>query len=87
MQHDRIDAAMGVKLAAHYMEKAVAGTQLYVVHPEDEVEDLKQEVMKDFDAVMASFPKESRGVFVQASTLGAPPCVCVWVGGCCVCVS
>jgi hypothetical protein len=77
MQHTRIEAAMGVKIAAHYMEKAVAGTSLFVLHPEDEEEELKQEVMKDFENVMASFPKQPRGVFVQASTLGAhAPAAC-----------
>jgi translation initiation factor 5B len=62
---------MGVKITGQDLQKAVAGTSVLVLHAEDEVEDLKQEVMKDLDAVMEAFTKQPRGVFVQASTLGA----------------
>ncbi len=61
---------MGVKLAGNDLQKAVAGTSLLVLHPEDEVEDLKIEVMKDLDAVMGTLSRQAKGVFVQASTLG-----------------
>jgi translation initiation factor IF-2 len=61
---------MGVKIAGHELQRAVAGTTVLVVHPDDEIEDLKQEVMKDLEHAMASFEKQSPGVFVQASTLG-----------------
>jgi translation initiation factor 5B len=62
---------MGIKIAGNDLQKAVAGTSLLVLHPEDEIEDLKEEVMRDLEAVMGSLAKVSRGVFVQASTLGA----------------
>lgn len=71
VHHKRIEAAMGVKIAAQHLEKAVAGTSLLVAHPDDDVEDLKDEVMEDFDAIMKGFAKDAKGVFVQASTLGS----------------
>ncbi len=62
---------MGIKIAGNDLQKAVAGTSLMVLHPEDEIEDLKEEVMKDLESVMSSMTRQSKGVFVQASTLGA----------------
>ena len=76
MHHDHIEAAMGIKIAGNDLQKAVAGTSLMVVHPDDEVEDLKEEVMKDLEAVMGSLARQAKGVFVQASTLGACTCKC-----------
>lgn len=71
VHHKRIEAAMGIKIAAQHLDKAVAGTSLLVAHPDDEIEDLKEEVMEDFEAVMKGFKKDSVGVMVQASTLGS----------------
>ena len=62
---------MGVKITAPDLQKAVAGTTVLVLHCDDEVEDLKQEVMKDLDTAMEAFTRQPRGVLVQASTLGA----------------
>lgn len=44
VHHKCIEAAMGVKIVGSDLDKAVAGTELLVLHPEDEVEDLKEEV-------------------------------------------
>ena len=71
LHHKSITAAMGVKIAAQYLEDAIAGTSMYVVHEDDEIEDLKEEVMEDFEQIMSGFQRESRGVYVQASTLGS----------------
>ncbi len=46
----------------------MAGTSVLVAHPDDEIEDLKQEVMEDFTKVMQGFKREAVGVYVQAST-------------------
>ncbi|KAK8407002.1 hypothetical protein O3P69_007509 [Scylla paramamosain] len=66
-----IAAAQGVKIAARDLEKAIAGLNLQVAYHEDEVELLKEEVDKEFKAAMRSIKVKERGVYVQASTLGA----------------
>ena len=62
---------IGVRICGQDLEKAVAGTQLLVCEKGDEIEDLKQEVMADLESIMSRLHRESRGVFVQASTLGS----------------
>ena len=62
---------MGVKIAAMGVESAIAGTPLLVCAVEDNIEELKEEVMADITNIEQSLKKEGRGVFVQASTLGS----------------
>lgn len=71
VHHKELRAAMGVKIAAHNLENAVAGTQLYVVNPGDDVEALKAEVMEDMQDIFSGVDKTGEGVCVQASTLGS----------------
>lgn len=71
IHHQYMKAAMGVKICAHGLEKAVAGTQIYVVGPDDDVEELKDSVMSDLTGILDSVKATKRGVMVQASTLGA----------------
>ena len=71
IHHAEIQAAMGVKVCAPGLEKAVAGTQIYVVGPDDDLDDLKELVMVDLKTIMSSINQTKRGVVVQASTLGA----------------
>ncbi|OQR97320.1 eukaryotic translation initiation factor 5B [Achlya hypogyna] len=71
VHHQTIKAAMGVKICAQGLEKAVAGTQIHVVGPDDDVEELKDAVMSDLSNIMDSVNATKRGVMVQASTLGA----------------
>mmetsp|Transcript_115639 Transcript_115639/g.210316 ORF Transcript_115639/g.210316 Transcript_115639/m.210316 type:complete len:1357 (-) Transcript_115639:347-4417(-) len=71
MQHAEINTSMGVKIAAPELESAVAGTELKVVGPEDDVEDLKDEVQGSFDSIISDIDKQSAGVYVKASTLGS----------------
>jgi translation initiation factor 5B len=70
IHHKQISGAIGVKLCASGIEKAIAGTPIMVVGPDDDEEDIKEEVMKDFNSIK-NMNLESRGVLVQASTLGA----------------
>lgn len=44
IHHKVISGAIGVKLCATGIEKAVAGTPIMVVGPEDDEEDIKEEV-------------------------------------------
>ncbi|KAG2831104.1 Eukaryotic translation initiation factor [Phytophthora cactorum] len=71
IHHQKMKAAMGVKICAQGLEKAVAGTQIYVVGPDDDVEELKDSVMSDLTGILDSVKATRRGVMVQASTLGA----------------
>lgn len=71
VHHKRVEGAMGVKIAAPDLEKAVAGTSMLVLHNDDEVEQLKEDVQEDLAGIIDNFAKSSIGVFVQASTLGS----------------
>lgn len=62
---------MGVKVVAPELEKAIAGSRLLVVGPDDDEDDLREEVMSDLTSLLNSIDKSGRGVCVQASTLGS----------------
>ena len=53
------------------LEQAIAGTQLHVVGPEDDLEDMKEEAMRDVQGVLGRIDRSGEGVCVQASTLGS----------------
>ncbi|ORZ35581.1 hypothetical protein BCR44DRAFT_1433804 [Catenaria anguillulae PL171] len=71
VHHKFIKAAMGVKISANGLEKAVAGSRLLVVTEDDDEELLKEEVMQDLANLEANIDKSGKGVWVQASTLGS----------------
>ena len=71
IHHKQVKAALGVKIAAPDLDKAVAGSRLLVVGPEDDEEVLKEEVMSDLTTMLNSVDTSGRGVCVQASTLGS----------------
>ncbi|KAL0036218.1 hypothetical protein WJX79_008552 [Trebouxia sp. C0005] len=71
LHHKEIKAAQGVKIAAQNLESAVAGTQMLVAGPNDDVEVLKAEVMEDMKDIFGSVDRSGEGVCVQASTLGS----------------
>lgn len=71
VHHKSIEAAMGVKISAQGLDKAVAGTSLLVAGPDDDIDDLRDEVQDEYDAVMKDFKRDAVGVHVQASTLGS----------------
>ncbi|KAI0938949.1 hypothetical protein AcV5_000495 [Taiwanofungus camphoratus] len=71
VHHKEVKAALGVKLVAPDLEKAIAGSRLLVVGPDDDEEDLMDEVMSDLTTLLNSIDKSGRGVCVQASTLGS----------------
>lgn len=53
------------------LEHAIAGTQLHVVGPDDDLDVVKEEAMQDMKNVMSRVDKSGEGVCVQASTLGS----------------
>ncbi|KAL5983084.1 hypothetical protein ACLOJK_017164 [Asimina triloba] len=69
--HKELKAAQGIKITAQGLEQAIAGTGLYVVAPEDDLEDVKEAAMQDMKSVMSRIDKSGEGVCVQASTLGS----------------
>ncbi|EPY50823.1 translation initiation factor IF2 [Schizosaccharomyces cryophilus OY26] len=71
VHHKEIRAAMGVKVCANDLEKAVAGSRLLVVGPEDDEEELADELMADLEDLLGSIDTSGVGVSVQASTLGS----------------
>ncbi|XP_006459793.1 hypothetical protein AGABI2DRAFT_184341 [Agaricus bisporus var. bisporus H97] len=71
VHHKQVKAALGVKLVAPDLDKAIAGSRLLVVGPDDDEDDLKEEVMSDLTSLLNSIDKSGRGVCVQASTLGS----------------
>ncbi|KAF8485281.1 P-loop containing nucleoside triphosphate hydrolase protein [Russula ochroleuca] len=71
VHHKQVRAALGVKVVAPDLEKAIAGSRLLVVGPDDDEDDLRDEVMTDLTSLLNSIDKSGRGVCVQASTLGS----------------
>jgi len=74
LQHKEIRAAQGIKISVDGLDKAVAGTQVMVARDptdHDELEYIKEEVMKDFATILQSVDKSGMGVYVQALTLGS----------------
>ncbi|KAB1203162.1 Eukaryotic translation initiation factor 5B [Morella rubra] len=71
LHHKEIKAAMGIKISGQGLEHAIAGTGLYVVGPDDDIEDVKESAMEDMKSVMSRIDKSGEGVYVQASTLGS----------------
>jgi translation initiation factor 5B len=71
VHHKEVRAALGVKIVAPDLDKAIAGSPLLVVGPNDSEEDLKKEVMSDLTSLFDSVDKTGPGVCVQASTLGS----------------
>ena len=53
------------------LEHAIAGTSLYVVGRDDDLEEIKRLAMEDMESVLSRIDKSGEGVCVQASTLGS----------------
>lgn len=71
VHHKEVKASLGIKITAPDLEKAIAGSRLLVVGPDDDEDDLGEEVMSDLQNLLSWVDKSGRGVSVQASTLGS----------------
>ncbi|XP_010263484.1 PREDICTED: eukaryotic translation initiation factor 5B-like [Nelumbo nucifera] len=71
LHHKELKAAQGIKISAQGLEHAIAGTGLYVIGPDNDLEDIKEAAMQDMKSVMNRIDKSGEGVCVQASTLGS----------------
>ncbi|CAA6666190.1 unnamed protein product [Spirodela intermedia] len=61
LHHKTLKAAQGVKITAQGLEHAIAGTALYVVGPDDDLEDVKDSAMQDMKTVMSRIDKSGEG--------------------------
>lgn len=71
VHHKQVKAALGVKICAPDLEKAIAGSHLMVIKSGDDEEAIKEQVMEDLEDMLNSVDKSGQGVCVQASTLGS----------------
>lgn len=71
VHNKEVKAALGVKISANDLDHAIAGSRLLVVGPDDDEEDLEEEVMSDLESLLGKVSRSGRGVSVQASTLGS----------------
>ncbi|CAL5872737.1 uncharacterized protein PFLUO_LOCUS7004 [Penicillium psychrofluorescens] len=71
VHNKEVKAALGVKIAANDLDNAIAGSRLMVVGPDDDEEDVMDEVMSDLENLLSRVSTDQRGVTVQASTLGS----------------
>jgi translation initiation factor 5B len=71
VHHEVLQGAIGIKIVAPDIGRAIAGTPVMVVHIEDDLEDVKEDVQSDLTKVLKGLQTDSKGVTVHASTLGA----------------
>ncbi|KAI5466572.1 hypothetical protein BGZ63DRAFT_344929 [Mariannaea sp. PMI_226] len=71
VHNKEVKAALGVKISAPGLEGAIAGSRLMVVGPDDDEDDIVDEVESDLAVLLSRVEKSGRGVSVQASTLGS----------------
>ncbi|KAM0282708.1 hypothetical protein ACHAQH_002906 [Verticillium albo-atrum] len=71
VHNKEVKAALGVKISAPGLEGAIAGSRLLVVGPDDDEDDICDEVEADLAVLFNRVEKTGRGVSVQASTLGS----------------
>ncbi|KAN0140215.1 hypothetical protein V8E53_002111 [Lactarius tabidus] len=71
VHHKEVKAALGVKIVASELDKAIAGSHLLVIGPDDDEDELRDEVMSELTTLFDSVDKSGRGVCVQSSTLGS----------------
>lgn len=78
LHHKEIKAAQGVKIAAQNLETAVAGTQMLVAGPNDDIEVLKAEVMEDMKDIFGSVDRSGKSLSIDTCTqplpVGVPAC-------------
>jgi len=74
LMHKQLRGSMGIKLCAHGLEEAVAGTNLVVLREnetDEEIARIKKDIMKDYNDVVKGFDVQPEGVYVMSSTLGS----------------
>ncbi|KAL2324624.1 hypothetical protein Fmac_023682 [Flemingia macrophylla] len=74
LHHKEIKAAMGIKITAQGLEHAIAGTGLYVVKPDDDLEDVKESAMEDMQSVMSRIDR-TVDILEGILKIGTPICI------------
>jgi translation initiation factor 5B len=69
--HQMVRASAGCKIDAPGLEEAVAGSPLFVVRPEEDIEPYKEKVAGALNSLKGMVDKSGHGVYVQSSTLGS----------------
>ncbi|CAF1038142.1 unnamed protein product [Didymodactylos carnosus] len=69
--YKKVKAAIGIKIAAKDLEKAMAGLPLFVGRNEDEIEYFKHRIQTILKSALSSIQLKENAVHVQASTLGS----------------
>lgn len=71
VHHKSVRAALGVKISAPDLDKAVPGSRLLRLEPGQDEAGLAAAVMADLEAILGTVDATAKGVAVQASTLGS----------------
>lgn len=73
VHHQQLSGAVGIKIVAPDIGRALAGTPVMVVRYSegDELSDVMEDVQSDLTKLMKGLQTDSKGVMVHASTLGA----------------
>ncbi|KNC96910.1 translation initiation factor aIF-2 [Spizellomyces punctatus DAOM BR117] len=87
VHHKSVKASLGIKISAPDLEKAIAGSRLMVLGPDDDEDDIKEVVMEDLTSLLSSIDKSGKGVCVQASTLGSLEALLTFLKSCNIPVS
>ena len=71
VHHKSIQAAIGVKIVANDLAEVIPGTQLRVIQPGMNVEQVCKDVQSEVSSILSNVDKSGVGVSVQSSTLGS----------------
>uniref|UniRef100_A0A0C3TSK9 Tr-type G domain-containing protein n=1 Tax=Guillardia theta (strain CCMP2712) TaxID=905079 RepID=A0A0C3TSK9_GUITC len=70
-QNAEVKGTISVKICANGIERAAAGSRLYIINDEREETALKEKVMKDLDPFISKFRRGGDGVHIQAMSFGS----------------
>jgi translation initiation factor aIF-2/yIF-2 len=71
IHHSKVSTSMGVKISASGLEKAVCGSEVFVVKDASGVSELQEHVQSNFKSILSGFERQAAGVYVKASTIGS----------------
>lgn len=66
---ERVTAAVGVKIVAPNLEKAIAGSEFEVVESEEDIEKFRERVRKEYEEI--AIKTEGEGIVIKTDTIGS----------------